>query len=219
MPAINSRNGKRRAVGKTLDRSLEGGKVDGKPRQNLAAPGAREIGRRQILDVLEQPRPHVGNERRRQPGVPSLVPDRDDRGEDSGRRQHAEDLYQRLEILFAERIVDQEFQAQRHDDIEQRLDHDAEADERQNFLVVLQKWFDEGIDRRQRAGGFLRGKDDEILIVLVLVEIELVVIFVFVIGRQRGSRLVAGGATRGSRSAASFLSSSGAAGSSAAAGI
>jgi len=31
------------------------------------------------------------------------------------------------------------------------------------FLVVFQIWFDEAIDGRERAGGFLRGKDHEIL--------------------------------------------------------
>src|SRR5437867_1555903 len=41
------------AVGKTLDRSLEGRKVDGKTRENFTALGARKISRRQILDVLE----------------------------------------------------------------------------------------------------------------------------------------------------------------------
>jgi hypothetical protein len=134
--------------------------------------------------VLEQIGPHVGNDRRRKPRIPPFVPDRDDRGEDAGCREHAEDDIKRLEILFAERIVDQEFQAQRHEDIEQCLDHDAEADECQNLLVVLQVWLDERIDRRQRAGGFLGGKDDEILILLVLVQIKcLVVILVFVIGR------------------------------------
>ena len=118
--------------------------------------------------MLEQPQPHVRNQRRRELGVPSLVPDRDDRGDDSRHRQHRQNLDQRLEILLAERIVDQEFQAQRHDDIEQRLDHHAEADECQYFLVVLQERFDECIDRRQRAGGFLGGKDDEIFVVFVI---------------------------------------------------
>ena len=84
--------------------------------------------------MLEQPQPHVRNQRRRELGVPSLVPDRDDRGEDAGDRQHRENLDQRLEILFAERVVDQEFQAQRHDDVEQRLDQDAEADNASTFL-------------------------------------------------------------------------------------
>ena len=166
----------RRAVGKALDRAFEGRQIDGEARQDLAALGAREIGRRQILDVLEQPHAHVRNQRGRELGVPSLVPDRDDRGEDSRHRQHRENLDQRLEIFFAERIVDQEFQAQRHDDVEQRLDQDAEADECQDLLVVLQERFDERIDRRQRAGGFLRGKDDEVLVVLVVFEIKFVVI-------------------------------------------
>src|SRR2546430_9137496 len=42
-------------------------------------------------------------------------PDRNDRGDDAGGREHAEDLVERLKILFAERIVDQEFQAERHE--------------------------------------------------------------------------------------------------------
>ena len=103
-----------------------------------------------------------------------------------------ENLDQRLEILFAERVVDQEFQAERHDDVEQRLDHDAEADECQDLLVVLQERFDEAIDRRQRTGSFLRGKDDELLIFLVIVELDLVSLafIIVIIGRRRG--LVAG---------------------------
>src|ERR1700738_1151102 len=96
-------------------------------------------------------------------GVPSFVPDRDDRGDDSRGRQYREYLDQRLEIFLAERIVDQEFQAQRHDDVEQRLDQDAEADEYQYLLVVLQVRFDERIDCRGRAGGLLWGKNAQVL--------------------------------------------------------
>ena len=117
----------RRAVGEGLDRAFEGREVDREAREDLAALGAGEIGRRQVLDVLEQPRPHVGNDARRQPRIPALVPDRDDRGDDAGDREHAEDLVERLEILLAERVVDQEFQAERHDDVEQRLDENAEG--------------------------------------------------------------------------------------------
>ena len=117
----------RRAVGKGLDRAFEGREVDREAREDLAALGAGEIGRRQVLDVLEQPRPHVGNDAGREPRIPALVPDRDDRGDDAGDREHAEDLVERLEILLAERVVDQEFQAERHDDVEQRLDEDAEG--------------------------------------------------------------------------------------------
>ncbi len=215
MPAISSRNGKGRAVGETLDRTLEGRKVDGKARQNLAALGAREISRRQVLDVLEQLYPDIRDQRSRQLGVPSLVPDRDDRGEHSRDRQHRENFDEGLEILLAERVVDQEFQAERHDDIEQRLDHDAEPDECQYFLVVLQERFDEGVDRRQRAGGFLGGEDDEVLVLFVIVEIKLVIIlfvFIVVIGRGR-ERLVADNVIREMSSAASFLSISGATGS------
>ena len=54
-----------------------------------------------------------------------------------------QDPVQRLEILLAERVVDQEFQAERHDDVEQRLDHDAETDEGQHLLVVGQQRLDE----------------------------------------------------------------------------
>ena len=39
------------------------------------------------------------------------------------------------EILLAERIVDQELEAERHDDVEQRLDQQADADEGQRFPV------------------------------------------------------------------------------------
>ena len=117
----------------------------------------------------------------RQPRIPALVPDRDDRGDDAGDREHAEDLVERLEILLAERVVDQEFQAERHDDVEQRLDQDAEADEGQQLLVVAEIRPDEAVDRRDRAGGFLGGEDDEILVILVVVELELVVLVVFVV--------------------------------------
>ncbi|MGY4333929.1 hypothetical protein ACVWWG_008346 [Bradyrhizobium sp. LB7.2] len=79
--------------------------------------------------MLEQPFADVGDDAGREPRIPALVPDRDDRGEDAGDREHAEDLVQRLEILLAERIVDQELQAERHDDVEQRLDEDAERHE------------------------------------------------------------------------------------------
>ena len=191
MPAINSKNGSAALLAKPLIEPSKADKIDRKPRQNLAALGAREIGRGQILDMLEQPRPHVRNQRSRELGVPPLVPDRNDRGDDPGGREHAEDYVKRPEILLAERIVDQELQAQRHDDIEQRLDQDAEADECQYFLVVLQERFDEGIDRRQRAGGFLRGKDNEILVLLVVVELKLVIIFVVIIVGRRRRYLVA----------------------------
>ena len=137
MPAISSRNGNAALLAKRLDRAFEGRKVDREARENFTALGARKIGRRQILDMLEQVGPHVGNDAGRQPRIPALIPDRDDRGDDAGDREHAEDHVERLEILFAERVVDQEFQAQRHDDVEQRLDQDAEADERQQLPVVL----------------------------------------------------------------------------------
>ena len=56
-----------------------------------------------------------------------------------------------------------------------------------DLLVVAQERSDEGVDRRQRAGGFPGGKDDEILIVLVIVKLELV-LFVLVrsSARRRG---------------------------------
>ena len=90
-----------------------------------------------------------------------------------------EDVDQRVEILLAERVVDQEFQAERHDDIEQRLDQDAEADEYQYLAVVLQIRLDEPVDGRERAGGFLGGKDDEVLVILIVLRFELVVIIIF----------------------------------------
>jgi len=142
--------------------------------------------------MIEQSRANVGDDAGGQPCVPFLVPDRDDRGEDAGDRKHAEYLVQRLEVFLAERIIDQEFQAERHDDVEQRLHHDADADEDQHLLVIGEVRRDEAVDRRERAGGFLRGKDDEIL-VLLLVELEFkLVVFALlvIVGRRR--RLVGG---------------------------
>ena len=83
--------------------------------------------------------------------------------------------------------------------IEQRLDHDAEANECQDFLVILQERFDERIDRRQRAGGLLGGKDDEVLILLVIVQLDIVVflVVVIIIIRRRRRRLIAADATGG----------------------
>ena len=159
--------------------------------------------------MLEQPRPHVGNDARRQPRIPSLVPDRDDRGDDAGDREHAEDLVERLEILFAERVVDQEFQAERHDDVEQRLDQNAEGDERHQLLVIAQIRPDEAVDRRQRAGGFLGGEDDEILVVIIVVELQLVVLVVLSSSAGRAGRLAAGGGVRRQPPSASFFASSG----------
>ena len=54
------------------------------------------------------------------------------------------------------------------------------------------------IDRRERAGGFLRGKDDEVLVLLVVeLEFELVVLVLVVIIRRRrrlvGTALAAAG--------------------------
>ena len=168
------------------DRAFECRQVDRKSRQDFAALGALEKSRRQVLDVVEQPRAHIGDDAGRQPRVPLLIPDRDDGGADAGGREHAEDLVQRLEILFAERIVDQEFQAERHDDVEQRLHHEANADEGQHLLVIDEVRRDEIVDRRERAGGFLRGKDDEVFVLLVIErEFELVVLALLVIIRRQ----------------------------------
>ena len=60
---------------------------------------------------------------------------------------------------------------------------------------------DEGIDRRERAGGFLRGKDDEVLVVLVVVELQLVVILVFVVIVGRRAGCLAAGCRRGDAAA------------------
>ena len=139
--------------------------------------------------MLEQPRPHVRNDTSRQPRIPTLVPDRNDRGDDAGGREDAEDLVQRLKILFAERVVDQEFQAQRHDDVEQGLDHDAEADEQHQPLVVGQERLDKTVDRGERAGGFLGGEDDEVLVIIIVVKLKLVVVIFFVIAGWRAGRL------------------------------
>jgi hypothetical protein len=73
-----------------------------------------------------------------------------------------------------------EFQAERHDDVEQRLDDDADADECQYFLVIDEIGFDERPDRGQRAGGFLGGKDDEILVIFFV--LEFVVVLVGIVG-------------------------------------
>ena len=155
--------------------------------------------------MLEQPQAHVGNQRRRKSRVPSFVPDRDDRGEDPRPRQNGQNLDQRLEILLAERIVDQEFQAQRHNDIEQRLDHDAEADECQYFPVVPEEGFDERIDRRQRSGGFPGGKDDEILIVLVILNIQFIIVVIFIAARRRRGHLIADSAVCRASASSKFL--------------
>ena len=200
MPAISSRSGRAALSTSGPDRAFECRQVDRKARQDFAALGALEEGRRQVLHVVEQPRAHVGDDAGRQPRVPFLVPDRDDGGENAGGGEHAEDLVQRLEVLLAERIVDQEFQAERHDDVEQRLHHDAEADERQHLLVVAEIRRDEVVDRRKRAGSFLRGKDDEVLVLLIVdLEFEFVVLVVLVVivgGRAACRRLTSRQALR-----------------------
>ncbi|MEY9568538.1 hypothetical protein ABH978_004377 [Bradyrhizobium ottawaense] len=181
MPAISSRNGSAGTVGKRLDRAFEGRQVDGEARQDLTALGAAEIGRRQVLNVLEQALADVGDDAGGQPRVPALVPDRDDRGEDAGDGEHAEDLVQRLEVLLPERVVDQELEAERHDDVEQRLDADAKRHEGQHPLVVRQERLDEPDDGRERARGLARGKDDEVLVLIIVVELQLVIRLVFAI--------------------------------------
>ena len=159
--------------------------------------------------MLEQPGSHIRNNARRQPRIPPLVPDRDDRGDDARDREHAEDLVQRLKILFTERIVDQEFQAERHDDVEQRLDQDADSDERQQLLVVDQERLDEVVGGGQRAGGFLGREDDEILVIIIVVEFQFVVVLVFIIMiRRRRGRLAAGDSARGIAPVAGFFASS-----------
>src|SRR5262249_20828952 len=90
-----------------------------------------------------------------------------------------------LEILLPERVVDQELEAERHDDVEQRLDEDAEADENQDRLVAREERFDEAIDGRERAGGFLRGKDDEVLILLIVLQFRRLVLFLLRLGGRR----------------------------------
>src|SRR6185312_3972229 len=64
---------------------------------------------------------------------------------------------------------------------EQRLDEDAEADERKQPLVIPEIRPDKGIECAERAGGFLRGIDDEVVIFILVIAI---------IRRRRG-RLVA----------------------------
>src|SRR5439155_7304146 len=172
----------RGAVGERLHRVFKSGKVDRETREDFAALGAREIGGRQVLDVLEQVRAHIGNDACREPRVPALVPDRDDRGQDARHCEHAEDRVEGVKVFLAERVVDQELQAERHDDVEQRLDQDAEADKDQELLVIAEIRLDEAVDRRHRAGGFLGGEDDEVLVIVIIVELKLVVVlFVLVV--------------------------------------
>ncbi|MEH2498813.1 hypothetical protein V1294_005292 [Bradyrhizobium sp. AZCC 1678] len=142
--------------------------------------------------MLEQPRPHVGNDARRQPRIPALIPDRNDRGDDASDRKHAEDLVERLKVLLAERVVDQEFEAQRHDDVEQRLNENAEGHEDEKLPVIAEIRPDEAVDGRHRAGGFLGGEDDEVLVIIIVVELQLVLLVVLVIVRGRAGPLTAG---------------------------
>src|SRR6185295_3272992 len=182
----------RGAVGKRLDRTFEGRKVDREAREDFAALGAGEIRGRQVLDVLEQLVPYVGNDRRRQPRIPALIPDRDDRGDDAGDREHAEDLVERLKVLLAERVVDQEFQAQRHDDVEQRLDENAEGHEGEQLAVIAQIRPNEAVNGGHRTGGFLGGEDDEVLVIIIVVELQFVLFVVLVIVGGDAGGLAAG---------------------------
>ncbi|MHC2507114.1 hypothetical protein ACVII1_002352 [Bradyrhizobium elkanii] len=64
-------------------------------------------------------------------------------------------------------------------------------------LVVRQDRSDEAKDRGERAGGFLGGEDDEVLVIIVVIELELVVrvLILFVVSRRRG--WLCGGGRRG----------------------
>jgi hypothetical protein len=79
MPAISSRNGSAALLAKLLIELSNAVRSMEKRDRILAALGLGEIGRRQVLDVLEDPRPHVGDQGRREPRVHALVPDRNDR--------------------------------------------------------------------------------------------------------------------------------------------
>ena len=76
------------------------------------------------------------------------------------------------------------------------------------------------IDRRQRAGGFAGGEDDEILVVLVVVlELQFIVIVIFIAASVTATAALSPTARSvGRRANGKFPSSSGATASSAAAG-
>ncbi len=139
--------------------------------------------------MLEDARPDVGDDARRESRIPALVPDRDDRGDDPGDREHAEDLVERLKVLLAERIVDQELQAKRHDDVEQRLDQHAEGHEGERLAVIGEQWPDEAEDRGERAGGFLGGEDNEILVVVIVIQLVVLALLIVVIVSRRHAGL------------------------------
>ena len=160
-----------RAVGEMLDRAFIGRHVDREAREDFAALGPGEERRRQVLHMIEQSCADVGDDVRRRARIPQFIPDGDDRGEDAGHRQHDQDAIERLQVLFVQRIVDQELQAQRHDDVEQRLDQQAEADDRKPLLVVLQERQREAIDGRKCARRLARGEDDQILVVVIVVDV------------------------------------------------
>ena len=122
--------------------------------------------------MIEQPGADVGDHRRAQTRIPELVPDRYDRGENACGRQHNEDYIERVEVFLPERVVDQVFQAERHDDVEQRLDEQPDADEHKPALVVAHQRPCETIDRDECARGFARGKGDEVLVVVIVVEFD-----------------------------------------------
>src|SRR4051794_25811626 len=122
--------------------------------------------------MLEQPRAHVGDDASCKTRVPPLVPDRHDRGENASRCKYAKNGIERLEVLFAERVIDQELQAQRHDDVEQGLDQNSEANECQQPFVGPEEWPDEAIDGREGASRFPCTKDNEILVILIVLDLE-----------------------------------------------
>ena len=160
-----------RAVGKMLDRAFIGGDVDGETRENFAALDPGKERRRQILHVVEHFCACIGDDAGRRACIPKLVPDRDDRGENARHRQHDQDAIKCLQILFVQRVVDQELQAQRHDDVEQGFDQKAEADDRNPLLVVLEERQRKTVDGRERPGSLARGEDDQILIVVIVVDV------------------------------------------------
>ena len=102
------------------------------------------------------------------------------------------------EVLLAERVVYQELQAQRHDDVEQRLDENAEGHEGDQLPVIAEIRPNEAVDGGHRAGGFLGGEDDEVLVIIIVVELQLVVFVVLVIVGGDGARLAACRGHRGS---------------------
>ncbi len=99
------------------------------------------------------------------------LPNRDDGCDDSGSRQHGEDGIERLKIFFAECVVDQVFQAERHDDVEQRLHEQSDADENEPRPVLPHMRPGKAPNGRERAGRLTRRIDDEILVVVIVVDV------------------------------------------------